>query len=585
MSSDTTDSAPIDDKKTESQPDTSSMDIKGFIKNYLYSIIFTIGISIFVVGTLGLYTTKVAQANILPTSEYVPFTDKKKIVEELPIDINIMRQYFWSSDSVSQKAIFDNTAFLDSYKNSWIFCKLCGVMAKPNYSWAANNFLYLSSVYEGMISTNYWLITCLFYYLSFLPESIIMLLYSFFGIFLWFGLYFINICLSIYYHISSLPQFLRKASKDDKNEWEAAADTSILRPMKIIIFILIGWIIAFVSLICAPIFNTIYGLISPLYATYRIVGEAEVEEDGKIKRKGLFDFIKNTFVYKRYFFLILASLSIISNGNTYLGSSATPIIVVTIILLYIFSGLYSNEIPKEGENGFSKMNKNVGFAKVNRKKSKQETMDVCITEDDGEGDDGEGHDGEGDDDKLKIEALKKEDVELQPPITVEQPNKPITPNTVKEPITVEQPITPIPPNLALENNMEGDNLEADGVQLSEGISPESPITESVMTSQNGEPVMTSPNSGPVMTSQNGDIELTDMNQQQPPVVGPTTVTQNYEQQPNKDSFAINEPPTKIKGDDAAKSFEQLGGGAKKRKGKNKSLKTHARIKKYNIRFV
>jgi hypothetical protein len=87
-----------------------------------------------------------------------------------------------------------------------------------------------------------------------------------------------------------------------------------------------------------------------------------------------------------------------------------------------------------------------------------------------------------------------------------------------------------------------------------------------------------------MTSQNGDIELTDMNQQQPPVVGPTTVTQNYEQKPNKDPFAINEPPTKIKGD-AANSFEQLGGGAKKRKGKNKSLKTHARIKKYNIRFV
>ena len=41
MSSDNTDSAPIDDKKTESQPDTSSMDIKGFIKNYVYSIKLT----------------------------------------------------------------------------------------------------------------------------------------------------------------------------------------------------------------------------------------------------------------------------------------------------------------------------------------------------------------------------------------------------------------------------------------------------------------------------------------------------------------------------------------------------------------
>ena len=214
------------------------------------------------------------------------------------------------------------------------------------------------------------------------------------------------------------------------------------------------------------------------------------------------------------------------------------------------------------------MNKNVGFAKVNRKKSKQETMDVCITEDDVEGDDGEGDDVEGDDDKLKVEALKKEDVELQPPITV------------------EQPITPIPPNPELENNM-ADTLEPAGVQLSEGISPESKTLEPVMTSPITEPVMTSPDSGPVMTSQKGDIELTDMNQQpQPePVVGPTTVTPDYEQKTNEEPFGINKPPTKIKGDDAANSFDQLGGGAKKRKGKNKSLKTHARIKKYNIRFV
>ena len=41
-------------------------DFKNFIKNYITSVIFGIGLLVFIIGGIGLYTTKVAQANILP---------------------------------------------------------------------------------------------------------------------------------------------------------------------------------------------------------------------------------------------------------------------------------------------------------------------------------------------------------------------------------------------------------------------------------------------------------------------------------------------------------------------------------------
>ena len=49
----------IDEKKTE-ETNNGSPDYKAFIKNYMSSIIFTIGFSVFIIGSLGLYTTKVA---------------------------------------------------------------------------------------------------------------------------------------------------------------------------------------------------------------------------------------------------------------------------------------------------------------------------------------------------------------------------------------------------------------------------------------------------------------------------------------------------------------------------------------------
>ena len=138
----------IDEKKAEeSGTSTTSLDFKGFISNYLSSIIFTIGISIFVIGGLGLYTTKVAQSNILPDNiEQAPYTIIDRVVENIPVDINIIRPTFWSEnkDTFSQKAVFNSQEYLDSFSNSF----LCSLKSKADPKSGSNAALFFSRVYD-----------------------------------------------------------------------------------------------------------------------------------------------------------------------------------------------------------------------------------------------------------------------------------------------------------------------------------------------------------------------------------------------------------------------------------------------------
>lgn len=387
------DTSAIDEKKAqESGTSSSSQDFKSFISNYLSSIIFTICISIFIIGGLGLYTTKVAQSNILPDNiELAPYTLFDRIVKPMPIDINIMRSSFLSENKeiLSQKAIFNSQEYLDSFNKSFL-CSLKNY-ADPNSGLFANLCLYLSFVYDNLVAKNFLAINTIFFYLSFLPESLIMLLYSFLGIFIWIGLYFFNVCISIFYHIINIPQLFRHVTepskslfngifgifgfKSDSNstkKWESMESISFFRLMKILMFFFLWIPIGFLSAFLSPIFFTIYGLISPLFATYKLKQTN--------KNLNVFDFIKDTFAYKKFFFFILATISLFSNGIKNLGSNAIIGIIVAVIFAY-FMGLYSNEMPEPGTDGFSlKIKQNIRQAPVEPISLKDpQLVEICPT--------------------------------------------------------------------------------------------------------------------------------------------------------------------------------------------------------------
>ena len=355
----TEDTSAIDEKKSD-DPGTFTPDFKGFTMNYVSSIIFTICVSIFIIGGLGLYTTKVAQSSILPDNiELAPYTIFDRIVKPIPIDINVMRPSLWAdnTDTVSQKAIFNSQEYLDSFSNSF----LCSIKKNADPKVKANAPLFFSRVYDNIVAKNFLVINTIFFYLSYLPEYLIMILYGFFGIFIWMGLYFFNVCISIFYHIVNIPELFRESFNPDKNnkdifEWEADGNISFIRFFKFLMFFFIWIPVGFFSTFLMPLFFTLYGLIAPLLATYTI---------SKTKKSyTVLDFIKDTFAYKKLFFFILSTLSLLSNGTKFLGNYSLIGLLIAILFAY-YMGLYTNDIPDVGVDGFtSKIRENIKYAKV-----------------------------------------------------------------------------------------------------------------------------------------------------------------------------------------------------------------------------
>lgn len=149
----------IDEKK---EPDASqtnkNANLKGFITNYLSSIIFTIGISVLLIGSLGLYTTKVAQSNILPDNiNLEPYTNVVRNVQEMAIDINIIKDISWNlkvNNIVSQKAYFNEEQFLKNFNHTLTGKVLDSFksISSPSSGIIGNAGLYISSIYESMMT-------------------------------------------------------------------------------------------------------------------------------------------------------------------------------------------------------------------------------------------------------------------------------------------------------------------------------------------------------------------------------------------------------------------------------------------------
>jgi hypothetical protein len=368
----TEDTSAIDEKKNEETTTSfTSSDFKNFMINYLLSIVFTIGITIFIIGTFGLYTTKVAQSNILPDNiELAPYTVFDRIVKNEPIDINIMRPSLFSEnkDTLSQKALFNSQEYLDSFNKSFL-CTLKKNAQNPNDGLSASASLFFSSVYDNIVAKNFLAINTIFYNLSHLPESAIMFIYGFFGIFLWIGLYFFNICISIFYHIINIPQLFRNVSAENDTKWESSENISFFS-VKLLIFYFIWWWIGLISIFITPAFFTFYGLISPLFATYKVKSIN--------KQMNIGDFIINTFAYKQFFFIILATISLFSNGISYLGSKSIVGILFAVAFAY-FMGLYTNEMPSQNIDGFSiKIKQNIKQSTVEPVNFKHpELVEIC----------------------------------------------------------------------------------------------------------------------------------------------------------------------------------------------------------------
>jgi hypothetical protein len=338
------DMSSIDEKK---EPVVSPTNYTLFIMNYIISIIITIGILIVLIGSLGLYTTKVAQSNILPDNiNLAPYTDIARDIKEMAIDMNIMKDRTWTgklTNIYSQKAYFNEKQYIANFKDTLTGSALNSLKewSEPTNGIIANPALYLSQIYNSLIANNFAFINTVFLYLSYFPEWTIMLLYGFFGFFIWMALYLFNFCASILYHFTNILNLFRTTLSGDNTKWETNATVSLFgfnRITKWICFWFLWWWLAFISIFLTPIITSLLALISPLQASYKI--------DIKSKKKmGILDFITDTIVYKKTFIFILATISLLYNSITILGAQSLIGVIVAIIFSY-FIGLYTQTIPE-----------------------------------------------------------------------------------------------------------------------------------------------------------------------------------------------------------------------------------------------
>lgn len=357
----TEDTNTIDEKKNNTSNEKQNK-IYPFLINYL---IFTIGfiiIFIFVLGSVGLYTTKVAQSNILPDNiNLAPFTTLKRNVENIDIDINVVKPWFQffssnTDETISQKIDFNSAEYLESFEDS--FLETLKSYANPQAGIFANSALYYSKVYDSIVATNFSVINTIFYYLSFLPESVIMLLYSIFSFPLFFIVYGLSYVWTFFFHLINLPQFFRAASENNKYNWEPDNKISFLRIIPLILF-WFNFIGAIISACVSPIFFTLYAFLSPLFISANLI-----IEPSKKKKYSLFNLIIDSFNYKSKFFLDLATIGLIISIFKNFTLNFALAIIPALIILYII-GEFRIENPEKGVDGFTKA-KGVQQAIINK---------------------------------------------------------------------------------------------------------------------------------------------------------------------------------------------------------------------------
>ena len=244
---------------------------------------------------------------------------------------------------------------MDKFFDMW----LCSLEKKTDsFFW-----IFETDVLKSMMRMSFLIISNVFFYMNYLPEWLIMLVFSLFFSIILIGIYASNFIYGIYTHIVKLIDLISVLLKPN-NEDPLLSDY----PGIIMYSILYFWAAVF-SVVISPALITLYTLFKALSVNY-IVRKKDNKPDDPVQKMNLISFIKNVFYYKKTFIIILAMLKLMSSTNSYLGSSYMPGVIIAILILIIklkilipddaddtlFSVLNTNfppldkQVPKEGIN-------------------------------------------------------------------------------------------------------------------------------------------------------------------------------------------------------------------------------------------
>lgn len=389
-------------KDTANQPDpTNDPKYSKFFANFAVS---TLGIIVFVIiGSVGLYFTKIAESKIIPTNiEFKPYTcTPNPNPEKRPevVLMNLVREFplkglgIWmpAISKFCQQAKFDEKSFDRSFKGTRMRSLWEAQDEEINKSKGieVSNFArWKSESMNKMISAGFSFIQTFFGAFSGWNETLFMLLFGLLGAIFFPVFFIVNVFTSLWAHISALAKkgvdgslhtgisWLKRKTRQEngetdfeepENNWmrklglvskkepnDITIWENIFFVLKFIFFyILIAIYFMVSSLLVSPIFTTFFTLGKSAFINYKLKLEDDFTSDdsgsGDSKLKGIGSFIRDSFAYKRTYLVALSIVNLLMQANIFLGTYYFAAIFISLVLAVVFCDIFVSK-KSPGDN-------------------------------------------------------------------------------------------------------------------------------------------------------------------------------------------------------------------------------------------
>jgi hypothetical protein len=333
------DTSTLDDKRKQQTQDKPKEFANFFLGIFIQLIVFGV---LIIIGSLALYSGKVAQTNIMPTClSYAPYTDVFPPIKQIPVDINVIKT---DKGSFSTKIEFPLEENFKTINNS------LGILKKWINGPNSNVYkLYIATCLQELISCNLtitnsinnfansmltetWFVL-LGPYILFFTGILTSVINTFYLIILWF------------YNIYLL--FSEKDLSNGKTTWKEGAMWGLFNWWWGAIYVF-AFTILFFTIGMGILIPITAGLTSLFCTLFPLFMKSKISETGR--NYGILETFKNILKFKLNVIMIIMSLYIISSANSNFGGYAAFVSVVACFILYFFSSVYHQYVPKTSDN-------------------------------------------------------------------------------------------------------------------------------------------------------------------------------------------------------------------------------------------
>jgi hypothetical protein len=293
------------------------------IGNKFTSSMFWLSTGILFISTITLYTTLLAETNML---SFTKKSDKTKSIVETH-NVKIYGDWFKYTGSEKTPLRFNEDDVVDTLSNN----KFMNLLNESTYPLI--NFLKI--ILKSMISNNWTMITSIFGPAYSLPESLVMCLFIYITPFIWMIMFFINIFMAFVYHIIHFKQFFTAYTPDSKPPIFTQSFSTLSNWFIYIVYMI--FLMVPLVMIGLPVISMSYSILTPLL----IPCETEHNSKSYDFKKFIYDLI----VYKRQVIMLLVSFTLLNVIYTNIGTTEAISCFGAIAFLMVFTKLYSQYIP------------------------------------------------------------------------------------------------------------------------------------------------------------------------------------------------------------------------------------------------